>query len=1001
VRIALNKQTLDVNNCVELVQQHLDADAEKNIVHFLQDGKQVSETLNYAQLDQRARSLAALLQKHAKPGDRVILLYPSSVEFFCALFACFYAGMVAVPVFSLLNKAHAGFLDKIIHDAHPSLVLSCQAIIDNIHSLQQCKLNNVLPFLDDLAQKNTYFYDNKYCPWLITDQFNEDYSEIWQPVNLQADSLALLQYTSGSTGVPKGTMVSHGNFLANVEIINLAFELDPETDSYFSWLPLYHDMGLVSILTAATYAIPLYIMSPERLIKSPAAWLQAISRFRTTISGGPNFAYALCNAKISEKILQELDLSNWRLAYCGAEPINLQVLKGFAKKFSACGFQNSALFPCYGLAEATLFVSGGHISFDKVAYFNRKALKENRAEKIDKQAKDAVAIVSCGKAYQHTIIVNPKDKSYCESGCVGEVWVKSESVAQGYWQKKSVTQEIFHASPQGETTQYLNTGDLGFFFEGELYITGRSKEVIIINGEKYYPYDIEAVVKQCCKKVPLREVVAFSISGEAHEQLILALAANNSAALPEIIQAIHSIREHLYAAQELIIDEIIVIPKGEIKKTTSGKIKRAELKQKFIDQQLSLLHTDKATNFLKQEVAQKNTQKLNLLEQAIIHIISQDINVPAENISSESSFAELGLDSIKVAEIVGQIKQDIDGELNEAVFLCCSNIRELAQVINENHTINPALLNASKQTKDNSQKLTTQQLEFSTSIESFKPYQQFTQYAEQLQQQHVSEIYFNQIEGVSKDTVQIAGEQYVNFSGYNYLGLSGDPRVNQAAIEAIEQYGTSVSASRLVAGERPLHQALEAAITQMLNTEDTITYVSGHATNVTTISSLYGPGDLIVHDELAHNSLIQGAIASGAERLIFRHNDWQNLDELLTQHRDSYAHVLIVIEGLYSMDGDIADVPKFVEIKHKHRAWLMVDEAHSAGVLGKRGNGVVEHFALPRDAIEIYMGTLSKAFASCGGYISGKQALIDFLKYRASGFVYSVGMSPANAAAAH
>jgi 8-amino-7-oxononanoate synthase len=260
--------------------------------------------------------------------------------------------------------------------------------------------------------------------------------------------------------------------------------------------------------------------------------------------------------------------------------------------------------------------------------------------------------------------------------------------------------------------------------------------------------------------------------------------------------------------------------------------------------------------------------------------------------------------------------------------------------------------------------------------------------------------YFRVHEGVAGATTRIAGRDYLNFSSYNYLGLSGHPVVNEAAKAAIDRYGTSVSASRLVSGERPIHRELESALAETHGVDDAVVFVSGHATNVTTVGYLFGPRDLVVHDALIHNSLIQGIKLSGAKRLAFPHNDWQALDALLTRERRRFERVLVAIEGLYSMDGDFPDLPRFIEVKRRHRVFLMVDEAHSFGVMGTRGMGIAEHFGVDGRDVDIWMGTLSKALASCGGYVAGETALVEHLKLAAPGFLYSVGMAPPVAAAA-
>ena len=285
-------------------------------------------------------------------------------------------------------------------------------------------------------------------------------------------------------------------------------------------------------------------------------------------------------------------------------------------------------------------------------------------------------------------------------------------------------------------------------------------------------------------------------------------------------------------------------------------------------------------------------------------------------------------------------------------------------------------------------------------FDKFPGYQQIRILETGGKQLGVETPFFKVHEGVASNTTQIAGQEYINFASYNYLDLCGHPDVSQAAKDAIDIYGTSASASRPVAGERPVQRDLEVALAKVYDVDDCIVFVSGHATNVTTIGYLFGPKDLILHDSLIHNSIVQGGQLSGATRLPFPHNDWQALDEILFQQRKKYERVLIVIEGIYSMDGDYPDLKRFIEIKQRHKAFLMVDEAHALGVLGERGHGIKEHAGVDGHEVDLWMGTLSKTLASCGGYIAGENALIEHLKFSAPGFLYSVGISPPLAASA-
>lgn len=284
------------------------------------------------------------------------------------------------------------------------------------------------------------------------------------------------------------------------------------------------------------------------------------------------------------------------------------------------------------------------------------------------------------------------------------------------------------------------------------------------------------------------------------------------------------------------------------------------------------------------------------------------------------------------------------------------------------------------------------------SFEHSPEYLKLKQQQLEIAQLGISNPFFTPQEGVSNNTTIVGGRELINYATYNYIGMSGDPVVSQAAKEAIDRYGTSVSASRLVSGEKPLHRELEREIADFIGVEDSIVFVGGHATNVTTVGHLFGQNDLIVHDILSHNSLLQGCLLSGATAVAFPHNDWEAADRVLRERRHRYRRVLIIVEGVYSTDGDIADLPQFIEMKKRHKAFLMVDEAHSLGALGQHGRGVGEYFGINPADVDLWMGTLSKSFASCGGYIAGNHAIVEYLKYTAPGFVFSVGISPPNAA---
>ncbi|WP_131795404.1 aminotransferase class I/II-fold pyridoxal phosphate-dependent enzyme [Fluoribacter gormanii] len=386
------------------------------------------------------------------------------------------------------------------------------------------------------------------------------------------------------------------------------------------------------------------------------------------------------------------------------------------------------------------------------------------------------------------------------------------------------------------------------------------------------------------------------------------------------------------------------------------------------------------------------------IEDYLKNNIASILNQPKENIDTTSPLINFGFDSLHIQQFIADIEDGFQITVDSDLIINFENIKEFANYllacINEQQA-KPDLstLNGALDKKHNKIEKTNGNY---TEFKTYPPYLQL----KNIQAKLGNTIFFDAQQGASESTCIINGKEYINFTSYNYLGLASHPEVIAASCDAIKKYGTSVSASRLVSGQKVIHQELEDELTKLLGVEDTIVFTSGHATNVMTISHLYGPEDLIVHDELAHNSLVLGAVYSKATRIAFPHNDWQAVDTILTKDRGFYKRVLIVVEGVYSMDGDIAKLHEFISVKNRHSAWLMVDEAHSMGVLGKNGRGIGEHHGINPEDVEIWMGTLSKSFASCGGYIAGKKELIEYLKYTCPGFVFSVGLPPANTASA-
>lgn len=396
-----------------------------------------------------------------------------------------------------------------------------------------------------------------------------------------------------------------------------------------------------------------------------------------------------------------------------------------------------------------------------------------------------------------------------------------------------------------------------------------------------------------------------------------------------------------------------------------------------------------------------NTQLSTLadVEREVLLLVSRIAAYPLSDLKlSDSLKSELGFDSLMMMELQGELKKRYPGR--EVILPLEITELTISQLINliagqNQEAPAPESINTTILLEDTEEILAQVEPQFDVA--------QFPEYidlSKRIASAGAVNPYFRLREGINTDTVMIGGEPYINYSSYNYLGYAGDPTIITAVQEAVAQYGTSVSASRLLSGEIPLHSELEAAVSRFVGTEDALIYTAGHATNVSTIARLVGKDDIVLHDELSHNSLIQGCLLSGAQRVSFPHNDWQALDRILTRMRSHRRRALIVIEGVYSMDGDIPDLHKFIEVKKKHQALLYIDEAHSIGTIGATGRGICEYHSVAASEVDLLMGTLSKSFASCGGYAAGSTTMIQYLKYLSDGFIFSAGITPANAAAA-
>lgn len=538
---------------------------------FLVDGETEEVVLTYSALDLRARSIAALLQSCANAGDRALLLFPPGLDFIAAYFGCLYANIIAIPAYPPHPARPGRTLPAIVGimaDATPTVALLTASLFDVIKPGKEIS--------DQFSNTR----------WLVTDSNEmEDRAGQWEEPVIDGKDIAFLQYTSGSTTTPRGVMVSHSNLLHNLGLIEKSFGQSGESHAVI-WLPPYHDMGLVGGILQPLYTgYPATLMPHMLFLQRPFRWLQAISRFQATTSGGPNFAYDLCTRKIKPEQIEQLDLSHWELAFNGAERVYHKTLDQFAKCFAPVGFRREAFLPCYGLAEATLLVMGGPKGRSPVIQnLVSAALEKNRVMISPTSNEETTALVSCGqnRAGLDLRIVDTETLAPCLSNQVGEILVGGPSVASGYWNKPSETAFSFGARLSGSGEgPFLRTGDLGFLYEGELFITGRIKDLIIADGNNHYPMDIERTIESAHPFIRPAGSAAFSINDTAGERVIVVaeIEQDPGGKAAEIIQAI---RKAVAVHHDLHVADIRLTRAGGIPKTASGKIKHYLCKTNYM-----------------------------------------------------------------------------------------------------------------------------------------------------------------------------------------------------------------------------------------------------------------------------------------------------------------------------------------------------------------------------------------------------------------------------------
>jgi len=692
---------------IELLRHRAQNQPDKPAYTFLVNGETEELSLTYAQLDQRVRAIAAKLQDRVTVGDRVLLLYPAGLDYIAAFFACLYAGVVAVPTYPPRRNRPDPRIQAIVADAQATVVLTTTDI------------------LSGMEQRLAHTPELKNLRWLVTDNLTDDHASAWQEPAIHSDTLAFLQYTSGSTGTPKGVMVSHGNLQHNSEYIKQAFELTSDSVSV-TWLPSFHDMGLIDGIIQPLYTGFIGVIMPSfSFIQRPFRWLKAISHYRATHCGGPNFGYELCVRKIDQNQRKTLDLSSWFSAYNGAEPIRLDTLERFTEAFKSCGFRANFFYPCYGMAETTLMVSGGRVKDEPVCHtVQADALEQKRIVAASEDTtKKMRPIVGCGRSWLDTriVIADPESLTQCTSNQVGEIWVSGRSIAQGYWNRPKETEQTFNAylADTGDGP-FLRTGDLGFLKEGELFVTGRLKDLIIIRGMNHYPQDIELTVEKSYPILRPGCSAAFSVEVNGEERLVVAAEVERrfgprrqkkqehegadrrqvevvASVEPKVRQplnieeAVSTIRQAVSEQHDLPVYAVLLIKMGRIPKTSSGKIQRRACREQFLGGGLDIVGewrqdlTEKSDSLVLP--SQKPVSKdLGLpsetaIQNWLLTKLSEQLKIAATQIDVREPLTRYGLDSVMAFRLSGELETWLDRQLSPTLLYDYPSIQAIAQYL--------------------------------------------------------------------------------------------------------------------------------------------------------------------------------------------------------------------------------------------------------------------------------------------------------------------------------
>ena len=968
------------NNLVSRFIKNTTELSKHTAIKFVNDSNGKFENISYEELGKSAKSIAIKLKKYAGEEKPVMVMLLPGKDYACAIWGGLISGTVmipSVPPDPAKIKQTLKHFKNVLKDSGSKVVITNRMIKKRMRAITMMMPRTKFLAIEDLLNENIEHYE---VP------------------NTTNNSLALLQYTSGSTSEPKGVMTSINNIIdsANLMEAKLTNKINIKDVTTVSWLPPFHTTGLfVGIILPVFHGIHSIAISPLAFLAKPLIWLEEISNApgKVIISGGPNFAYDICTKKVIEGLtLPKYDLSRWKVAFLGTEPVKLNTINEFYQTFSKNGFKKEYLHPSYGLTEQVCILSGIEIDKNPLSInLDRKAIEQRSVQITEsKNQSESKTIIGCGTPIaDHSVkIVDPDTNQECFEDKIGEIWISGPSVTMGYWNKEEVNKETFQAKLEGDEKNYLRTGDLGFFNQGELFIAGRCKDLIILRGKNYYPSDIQQMIEQNCPSVIRGTTVAFSVDVNNTESLCIVC---ESSDIKKNVQL--QIKKIISSNCSVVPHQVLLINEGGLPRSSLKKIQRFIVINKYA-KKLACLDELSGEHVSSEEIESinqtnnisNNLEHMTETEKFIVEKIAQTTGVYPNTINLNKSLLESGIDSLQVVELTLKISGWAKVRLPDDFGWRFNTIKEASEFV-------------AKQEKDEN---VWQGL--SEEGDTLANYERWV--ADQIPQ------VLNVVSHQEGRELIIEDKRIIDFASCNYLGYDFHPDVINSIPKAIDKWGVHPSWTRIVASPE-IYIELEEALKELIGAQHIVAFPTATLTHLGVLPVLTGDGGSIFIDSAAHTSIQEGAHlsrAKGAKVFTFEHRNIDDLKRLLEENPDSRRKI-IAIDGVYSMSGWWVDLPAYVELAKKHDAYIYLDDAHGFGIIGEnptpenpfgnRGNGIVKYYGLDyTDDKIIYVSVLSKAYSSIGAFITACDPKMMELIYSAPTIVFTGPIPTASLASA-